>query len=274
MKSADISLTLADLLSGKLFAKFNLPRDEEIQLHLVIDYSYSMLNCNKHEAAVKAINYFCRHLVEFLLNTKIKVYVFSKDCRIVTWPLSGREIAREETNYASFFRMVAKNLNKNKRNKLILLTDGLPTDYPEALRLAEKLRKERLDYTQIILTFKDELKLGVMGSENLKIIDGFIACEEKKENYLVYERSEEDIKQMEDDSFRRFSSIAEVCGGNQIIILVNELVGLLAVECYDHYLGLLTLANRAELDLGTEDSQKKDRTIKKYDFKKLGLQLN
>lgn len=273
LQSADISLTLADLLSGKLFEKLNLPRDEEIQLHLVLDYSYSMLNCNKHEAVVKAANYFCRHLAEFLLNTKIKVYVFSKDCRVVNWPLSGKEIPREETNYASFFKMVAKNLKKNIRNKLILLTDGLPSDFPEALRIAEKLKSEKLDYTQIILTFKDELKKGVLG-ENLKVIDGFVADDEQEGSYLVYEHTDEEIKKMEDEAFGRFSLLAEVCGGNQIIILVNELAGLLAVECYDRYLGLLTLSLKADQRTTLDEKPKIDKQIKKYNFKKLGPELN
>ncbi len=48
-----------------------------------------------------------------------------------------------------------------------------------------------------------------------------------------------DIKMSE--HFKHYTDIAETAGGNQIIVRINELIKIISVECYDRYMGLLTL---------------------------------
>ena len=70
--------------------------------------------------------------------------------------------------------------------------------------------------------------------------------------------------------YRDFTEIAETCGGNQIILKVNELMKIVSVECYDRYLGLLTLATREQTEaIRTESFEDAEQRVKRWTFKKL-----
>ncbi|MFP4212221.1 MAG: hypothetical protein ACLFR8_13335 [Alkalispirochaeta sp.] len=43
--------------------------------------------------------------------------------------------------------------------------------------------------------------------------------------------------------FERFTRVAEAAGGNQIVLTVYDALGLLTMDVYDRYIGLLTLVS-------------------------------
>ncbi|MCG8572449.1 MAG: VWA domain-containing protein [Spirochaetes bacterium] len=260
----DLQIKLSDLLTGQIFSRFHIPLDKRVQLHLVVDYSYSMNHYNKHDYAVNAVNFLYRYINEFLLNTSITLYVFSDKCRVVDFPLTGKELPRGETSYSSFFKAVLKRKAKGRYNKIILLTDGIPSDFSSALRMAEQCKVEKIDYSQIIYSFKGDLKNRVAGNP-IQTLDGFLLNGEHQE----YHRNDQEIQEEYEKIAGQFTQIAEVCGGNQIILKVNDLIGLLTVEFYDRYLGLLSLTDQKSLEQLSQEFHNRKRVIKPFHFKKI-----
>jgi len=240
---AGLKMTLTDLLTGRLSGTFRLPSDGPVVLHLVVDYSMSMDSGGKIDLVASALNGFYSYLAEVLLNTRIRLYVFSDTCRLVDYPLSGRELGRGETSYASFMKKVLHHRDPDVHNKVILFTDGMPSDCREALRLAELLRRNRVDYTQIVFRLGDELRYevrGKMGPE--EAVDGYTELREGLESVAL---SDEELEAKLRSIRGGFTEVARRCGGNQVILRINEILNLVAVECYDRYLGLLSLAGAA-----------------------------
>ncbi len=264
----ELRLTLGDLLTNRLKPKFNIPEDKDVLLHLVVDYSYSLNTYGKFDIVVSALNYFYSYIVEFLLNTKIKLYVFSDICKPVDYPLEGREIERKETNYASFMKKVLHFKDKSVHNKVILFTDGQPSDFSEAMRLANLFKKNKLDYTQLIFKLEDDLRNEVEDpGGSLKVVDGYV---DESDDTKIYTLTDEELEQKKNGICNKFTDIARACGGNQIIIKINELVKLVSVECYDKYLGALTLATAKEQDVILNQSfSEAEKNVKKWEFKKL-----
>jgi hypothetical protein len=264
---AELNLTMGDLLTNRIKHKFHIPEDREVILHLVVDYSYSMDTYGKLDIVVSALNYFYSYISEFMLQTKIKLYVFSDECRPVDYPLKGREIARKATYYASFMKKVLHFKDMSMHNKVILFTDGQPSNYTEALRLAVIMKKNRLDYTQIIFKIEDDLRYVVEDADNaLKAVDGYV---DESDETKVRKLTDEEFNKKKKDINERFTKIAEACGGNQVIIKINELVKIVSVECYDRYLGMLTLATAEEQGAVLKKSfPQTEKRIKKWEFKK------
>jgi hypothetical protein len=264
----ELRLTLGDLLTNRLKPKFNIPEDKDVLLHLVVDYSYSMNTYGKFDIVVSALNYFYSYIVEFLLNTKIKLYIFSDICKPVDYPLESREIERKETNYAAFMKKVLHFKDKSVHNKVILFTDGQPSDFSEAMRLANLFKKNKLDYTQLIFKLEDDLRNEVEDpGGSLKVVDGYV---DESDDTKIYTLTDEELEQKKNGICNKFTDIARACGGNQIIIKINELVKLVSVECYDKYLGALTLATAKEQDVILNQSfSEAEKNVKKWEFKKL-----
>ena len=248
----DLQATLENLFSGRLAEKLNLPKDREIRLHIVIDYSYSMEQNGKLKVAVDTANYLHKKLQAFLKNTDIRLYVFSNTAREAGYPLRGKEIPKRDTNYAAFMKKVLANRaggpGKGVRDKVILITDGEPSDRNEALLTAEKLRVQKVDYTQIIFDFNEELEeLMVLDGNAVQVRDGYADRNTIDDNAVTRQMTPEELDRRKQGLFDTFTRIAETAGGNQIIIRVYEMLKLLSVEVYDRYLGLLTLATDAEV---------------------------
>ena len=266
------SINFADILSGRLKTKFNLPEDKEILLHLVVDYSYSMNTRDKLSLVLSTVHSFYNYLSESMLNLKIQLYVFSDECAVVKYPLSGKEIERRNTKYASFMKKVLHHNDKEVHNKIILFTDGEPSDREEALLNAGRLKKQKIDYTQIVFNIDDDRRNKVKGNFSEKeIIDGFAIGSDNLESYLL---NDEEWAKEKEDIFYKFTEIAEACGGNQIIINVYELLNLVSFEVYDRYNGLLTLATSMPDEPPTDQMKKliepnNEKGIKPFLFKKL-----
>ena len=234
------AITLQEMLTGRLREKLNLPEDVPAVLHLVVDYSYSMNTMRKLEYVIGAVNQFYKYLTESLLNTKIRLYVFSENCAEARFPLVGREIERKNTNYAAFMRTILRNRQSDVPNHVILFTDGVPSDAAEAQATGVKLKTNRVDYSQIVFRLNDDLRHEVAGT-NTESLDGY-ALEHASGNEIVLDdRAFEEKKRR---LYEIFTRVAECCGGNQIIVDVYEMAGLIFVESYDRYLGLLSLPNQ------------------------------
>lgn len=270
------AITLADVMSGRLKDKFNLPEDKEVLLHLVIDYSYSMDTMDKMKRVIATVHSFYRMLSEFMLNLKIQVYAFSDICVPVNIPLSGKEIERKDTNYSSFMKKILHHNNKDVYNKVILFTDGEPSDLEEALINGNRMKKQKIDYTQIIFSINDDKRLRLKGdTSKIKLIDGFAVDKGNLESYTLSDEEWSKEKLMIHEQFTR---VAEACGGNQLILNIYDLLNMVSFEVYDRYMGMLTLANTPsveaavreisrEADFKPEEPEKK--VIKNFQFKKI-----
>ncbi len=275
-------ITLADILSGKLKDKFRLPEDAEIMLHLVVDYSYSMNTMDKLDMVIAAVNLFYTHISECMLNVKLQLYVFSENCIQAKFPLGGKEIERKGTHYGSFMKKVLHHRNPDIINKVILFTDGEPSDKTDAIMTGNKMKKLKVDYTQIIFDINEDRRVeyrGLTGSE--KSIDVFLP--NSPPGVTPIRLSDVDWNNRKAEIYEIFTEVAHACGGNQVIINIYELMSLISVEVYDHYMGSLTLSRmpivipqfqefkpnpkKNPIDNLKEEITKK--TIKPFEFKRV-----
>lgn len=279
----DQKITLADILSGRLKDKFRLPEDVELTLHLVVDYSYSMNTKDKLDIVIAAVNLFYTHIAECMLNVKLLLYVFSETCLQVKFPLGGKEIERKGTHYGSFMKKVLHHRNPDMLNKVILFTDGEPTDKTDAVITGNKMKKMKVDYTQIIFDIDEDRRVeyrGLSGSE--KLLDGFLI--NRPPGTTEVRLNDTEWKNKKAEMYEIFTEVAHACGGNQIIVSLYELANLISVEVYDRYMGNLTLARNPivlphlqefKVDprhTPTKESMKEEitkKTIKPFEFKRV-----
>ena len=239
LHSLDLSLSFADLLTGRLKQKFNLPDDKDVLLHIVIDFSKSMDSRGKLDLVLDTVGYFTDFYTRMTENTRMKYYAFSDDCRPVDFPVRAAGISRGNTSYSSFMKKVLRFRDPDVYNKIILFTDGLPTDQIEALHTAELLKKKKIDYTQIIFDIKDEQRNEIAFKDgNGFAVDNVV--EEVTEQMIETVLSDDELDLKMKAVFENFSEIARACGGNQIILKINGVLKIVTVECYDRYLGLLS----------------------------------
>jgi hypothetical protein len=267
----DLAMSINDLLTNRLNSKFNLPEDKEVLFHLVVDLSKSMDSAGKLDLVIYALNSFYNYITGVLLNTKIKLYVFSDTCIPASYPLHGSEINRGDTNYSSFMKKVLHFKDKEVRNKIILFTDGQPMDRLEALKMAELIKKNKIDYTQLIFNIKDEQRHEIVfpdGRADGAVIDNVVS--EIKESMVQVESTDRALDRKMKGIYKDFTEIAETCGGNQIILKINELIRIVSVEGYDRYLGLLTLATKEQTEaIRNESFEDAEKRVKKWNFRKL-----
>lgn len=243
----DLSLSISDLITNRLQEKFNLPEDNEINLHLVADLSKSMDSGGKIDILLAAVNSFYRYITSALKNTNINLYVFADECRPADSPLTGREIDRGNTSYSAFMKKVLHYRDRDVKNMIILFTDGEPTDRSETMKMAKLIKKNKIDYTQIIFNIKEEQRHEVKFTNSGASIVIDKVVEELTDDMTQVELSDDELDEKLKRLFSGFTEIAETCGGNQIILKINELLSIVTVECYDKYLGLLTLMSRNQI---------------------------
>jgi hypothetical protein len=278
----DEKITLADILSGKMKDKFRLPEDVEVMLHLVVDYSYSMNTMDKLDIVIAAVNLFYTHISECMLNVKLQLYVFSENCIQAKFPLAGKEIERKGTHYGSFMKKVLHHRNPDVINKVILFTDGEPSDKTDAITTGIKMKKLKIDYTQIIFDINEDRRTeyrGLSGSE--KMMDGFLT--NVPPGVSPVRLNDADWANRKAEIYEIFTEVAHACGGNQIMISIYELMSLISVEVYDYYMGKLTLSRLPVItphfqEFQTHPKNKspeslkeeiQNKTIKPFEFKRV-----
>lgn len=234
-------LTLGEVLAGTLRDRRFLPDDPALTVHLVLDCSNSMKLHEKSTIAVQAINRLADAIGELFVNADVRRYVFSDTAKRVSGAITGREVSRRETSYAAAFKRVL-HFRAPGRNKLFLVTDGEPTDLPQALRMADLIAKHKVDYTQILLHSDGEL------NDSRRVPDGsVVAIDGVIEGELpagAQPLTAAEIARLREERFDRFTRVAEHAGGNQVVLTLYRALRLVSLELYDRYVGLLTLAQR------------------------------
>lgn len=243
----DLALSFGDLLTNGLTNKFRIPEDQEVMLHLVVDYSRSMESAGKLDLVLSALELFQDSINQVLKKTKIQLYIFSDTCLPVDHRLTGNEMKGGETNYGSFMKKVLHHRDRDIHNKVILFTDGRPSDRTEALKIAALFRKNKLDYTQLIFDIREEQReeIEIIGQYDESLtVDNIIRDEDMTSHMSRKILDNEALDNKINRIFGEFTEIAEAAGGNQVIVKINSLIKLVSVECYDRYMGLLTLNDR------------------------------
>ena len=236
LSDLDTAFTIADLLTGRLSHKFILPRDVPFQLHLVVDFSYSMKASGKESFVQPALGLFFNYLSKLLPNADFRLYGFSDICLPLNFPLSGSEVPRKETNYDSFVKKVLHFRDKGLTNCVLLFTDGLPDNYAEAENYLARFRKLQIDFTQIVFCLEGDQR-------NFVYYDG----KGSLDGYLT--DTPGDLKSFSESEYRdhinsvknKFTALAQAAGGNQIILNIDQALGIVAVETFDRWLGLLSM---------------------------------
>lgn len=242
-------VTIAELLLHEMKQERFIPRDIPVVLHLVLDVSFSMKSRGKLEYALGACNQLAATLPGIVSNTTVVPYLFSEETRQIDAPIERISIQMKGTKMATVFRAVLANRVEGVRNKVILITDGEPEDETQALAGADLLRRNRIDYTQIVLHHHDDLRYPVRDEYlHLAATDGLIDDERRAELEasgieIAEPRSEPELQQALDRRFDRFTALAETAGGNQIVLTLFPALALVNLEVYDRYLGLLTLVS-------------------------------
>ncbi len=232
-------VTLEDMINSRVGSVLKLPHDMDVTLHLVLDYSASMESENRLILAMGAITGFLDFVKKNLNRTNVRLYAFSDSCTEMTIAIDPDAVARNDTNYASFMNLVMVNRNPAAYNKVILFSDGVPTDMEETLLLTDRFRDEKIDYTQIIFRVDRERYRTIYVGED---------TDSMKDN-LVFDADPAFIKKLSSkegdrrylDIINNFTRVAKKCGGNQIILNMNEATPPLLLECYDRYLGILSM---------------------------------
>lgn len=234
-------LSLGEMLLGSINQKGLMPDDPDVTVHVVLDCSNSMRVHDKNQIAVNAVNRLADGLAGLFANATIKRYVFSDTARRVDGPLTGREVRPGETSYAAAFKKVL-HFRAAGRNKVFLITDGIPTDHAQSVRAADLLARQKVDYTQILLHSDGELE------DSLSVPDGSVdALDGVIEGDIpsgATKLTAAEVEQFRTTRFERFTEIAEHAGGNQVVLTVYRALRLISLELYDRYVGLLTLARR------------------------------
>lgn len=238
----ELKRKIGELLIGRLSGSLNIPDDRPVTLHLVVDYSFSMAQHGKLEIAASAANYLAERLPVMFGNTRVKLYAFSDECRLTDPPFSGKEVRKGDTSYASFFGQVLKNRSEDRHNKLIVITDGTPTDFSMAMKTAELIRRARIDYTQIMLSLSETFDEITSEEANLVIRDRLVDPDSIPGNATRRSYTPEEVEAAHRRIGETFTSIADACNGNQIILTVDPALKLVMAEVFDRYLGLMTLA--------------------------------
>ena len=254
-REAELKIKVGDLLTGRLSGALALPADGPVTLHLVVDFSFSMKQHLKLEIAASAANYLTDKLPKMLSNIKVILYAFSDTCRRTDPPFTGREVSKKDTHYASFMRQVLKHRESGRHNKVILMTDGMPSDYPEAMRMGCLMKEAEIDYTQILFSMSERFEEIIGQTPGIIVKDSIVDPDTISGNANIRQYSDSEVKEAHERIGQTFTSIADACNGNQVIMRFDTALRVVVVESFDRYMGLLSLAEGSFL------SEKKDRPV-------------
>lgn len=235
------NVSTAGVIAGLITGRSLLPNDEPLTLHLALDVSFSMKRRDRIPQGLAAFNRLARQIPAVMPGTRVVGYMFSRSTRQVALPADRIPVNPEDTRQADLFSTVLRRRDRDRRNKLIVITDGEPSDLAETLRRAELLRREKFDYTQILLHTDEDLRREVENAPGeFEIRDNMIVDEIVPEDRIIT-LSEETLQKRREGRFSDFTRIAEIAGGNQVVLTEFDALGLVTVEIYDRYVGLLSL---------------------------------
>jgi hypothetical protein len=231
-------ITMEHILSTDRFAPLRVPDDRPVHLHVGIDCSYSMVNDDKQAVIQNTLAGLSDFVSGCLKKTRITLYAFSDECRILDAPYTGREVANRGTRFTAFFDSVMKNRSWLFRyNKCLLLTDGNPEDLEEACTAAGDFRSQKIDFTQVIFNFADSFKYILPEETKAETLDRIATVYEED----AKKTSARERREIHDNIKARFALITAAAGGNHIHLMTDRVMGHVSVEEYDTYAGHLSL---------------------------------
>lgn len=241
--------SLASVLLAEIAGRPYWPVDEPVRLHIGVDVSYSMKARGKLPYVEECLRQMQSFFGTVLERTEIVLYLFSDrarrvEGRLTSGALQMGNLRHGETMFEPLYRRVLANRSAARRNKLFVITDGEPSDVIAARSAAELLALHEVDYTQILLHFDDELRRVFEGPDSTSATDGIVETGPDESDVPFRALSDEELDRDVTRRLDTFTSIAEAAGGNQIVLTVYPVLGLLSLELYDRYLGLLTLLDR------------------------------
>lgn len=238
--STDISL--AGIVSGLVSGRRYFPEDVPLVLHCALDVSFSMKDRDRIRHGIAVVNRLAAQIPAVMPGTRVRAYLFSDETREVSLPVEKIPVSCEGTQQARVLQRVLRNADSSKRNMLVVVSDGEPQDLPETLQAAEKLKADRLDYLQILLHTDDDLRHEVVSARGeFEVKDNTISESDLPADRILTLDADA-LKARLDTRFENFTRVAEIAGGNQVVLTEFTALGLVTVELYDRYVGLLSLA--------------------------------
>lgn len=152
------NISMRDVLSKKIPGEFKFPIEEPIALHIVLDYSRNAHTQDNLAEIIESVQNFFDFIPKFLTKIKIRIHCFSEISNLAEPPLVGKELPRKTCLFSSFLKKALRHKVSDIPNKVILITNGFIDDKKEAIELGTKLKKQKFDYSQIILRETDECK--------------------------------------------------------------------------------------------------------------------
>ena len=145
------AVSVADIFNNTILKKFNFPDDRNVTLHFVIDYSKEMAESKYLKETILAFESLKKFCLECNMNLTLNVYGFSDECLPLKIPISERDLERKGRNFASFQKKILHCKKSDTTNKVILVSCGVPDDFVDAIETGAKLKRNKIDYSQIII---------------------------------------------------------------------------------------------------------------------------
>jgi hypothetical protein len=225
------SVTLSDVLTGSVAAKFRFPSARPFQLHLVIDASYSMKASGRDDIVRDTLLLFDQWVRRLYPQAQLRWHAFSETCAPVTAPFRRIPVARGETRYESFVRSVLHARAPSLPATVLLFTDGVPSDLHIALDSMRHFARRGIDYTQVVFRIAEEGFGAAAGGT--KVVDGF----RQNESDAFDPFPPDEQARLAQGARQDFSALAVAAGGNQVILTLDRALGVVAVEAFDRWLG-------------------------------------
>jgi hypothetical protein len=245
-----LGTVLGRLLAGSLRA---LPSASSSIADIGIDVSFSMTASGKAELAWRALAEMIPPLAHRLGTSRWRLWLVAGRASEVDWSRYDREdppameglmakhrLIPEETKFEPFFRELLLSEPVAGRRLCLLVTDGACQDRAAALRSAERLGREGIEFVQLVLHADGEYRESVEAEDDRRFKDGVILESDIAESDRVRARSDEELAAYCAERLREATDIAEAARGGQLILTWYPVFGLVALDLYERYLGLLT----------------------------------
>lgn len=247
--------SLSALVAELVTEQIRLLEPQDTLVDVGVDVSYSMAVTGKAELAWSCMVDLMSTLSTALAMSTWRAWLISDEAVPVDWLRSlgfaaarGDESTFEvllrrhrvrpgETSFSPFFRSVTSVAQGYRRHLCVLITDGVCQDRSEALRMAERLRKWNIDYLQLVIHRDDDLRHQVITRSSEDVVDGYLAEDAQSPEDEEYELSDAELAERSSRRLREITDIAEAAHGGQLVLNWIPLLGYLAIDVYEQWLG-------------------------------------
>lgn len=142
--------SFGDVISGKAYRTIKTPDDSSHDLVIGLDFS-SVSKVND-KLIYKSLENFSENFSPLYRRTKFTYHAFSEICREIHMPITGREIPKGKRIFTPFLKRILHLKRKDIPLHAVIITDGLPDDLNETILTGYKLKKLKIDFTQIFFS--------------------------------------------------------------------------------------------------------------------------